>query len=78
MGTCLQKQGISDDGEFALTLPVWTWYPILMSEVVAMQNISTKNQKTRELFATLKLLSPGTHLREGIDYVRGTIIVSSF
>ena len=34
-----------------------------------MQNISMKNQKTRELFATLKLLSPGTYLREGIDYI---------
>ena len=34
-----------------------------------MQNISTENQKTRELFAVLKLLSPGTYLREGIDYI---------
>ena len=34
-----------------------------------MQNISTENQKTRELFAALKLLSPGTYLREGIDYI---------
>jgi diadenylate cyclase len=37
--------------------------------VVAVQNISTENQKTRELFATLKLLSPGTYLREGIDSI---------
>ena len=28
-----------------------------------------ENQKTRELMATLKLLSPGTYLREGIDYI---------
>lgn len=28
-----------------------------------------ENQKTRELIATLKLLSPGTPLREGIDYI---------
>ena len=28
-----------------------------------------ENQKTRELVATLKLLSPGTPLREGIDYI---------
>ena len=34
-----------------------------------MQNISTENQKTRELFAAVKLLSPGTYLREGIDYI---------
>lgn len=34
-----------------------------------MQSISTENQKTRELFAALKLLSPGTCLREGIDYI---------
>ena len=34
-----------------------------------MQSISTENQKTRELFAALKLLSPGTYLREGIDYI---------
>ncbi len=34
-----------------------------------MQNISMENQKTRELFATLKLLSPGTYLRESIDYI---------
>lgn len=34
-----------------------------------MQSISTENQKTSELFATLKLLSPGTYLREGIDYI---------
>ena len=34
-----------------------------------MQNISTENQKTRELFTALKLLSPGTYLREGIDYI---------
>ena len=34
-----------------------------------MRNISTENQKTRELLATLRLLSPGTHLREGIDYI---------
>ncbi|RKU11795.1 DNA integrity scanning protein DisA [Candidatus Poribacteria bacterium] len=37
--------------------------------VVAVRGISTENQKTRELLATLKLLSPGTHLREGIDYI---------
>lgn len=55
-------------GRFALTLQSWTWYPI-NEEVVAVQNISTENQKTRELFATLKLLSPGTYLREGIDYI---------
>ena len=34
-----------------------------------MQNISTENQKTCELFTALKLLSPGTYLREGIDYI---------
>ena len=34
-----------------------------------MQNISTENQKTREHFTVLKLLSPGTYLREGIDYI---------
>ena len=34
-----------------------------------MGSISTENQKTRELLATLRLLSPGTHLREGIDYI---------
>ena len=28
-----------------------------------------ENQKTRELIATLRLLSPGTYLREGIDYI---------
>ena len=28
-----------------------------------------ENQKTRELMATLKSLSPGTYLREGIDYI---------
>jgi diadenylate cyclase len=37
--------------------------------VIAVQSISTENQKTRELFAALKLLSPGTYLREGIDYI---------
>ena len=35
-----------------------------------MRNISTENQKRRELSATLKLLSPGTPLREGVDYIR--------
>ena len=34
-----------------------------------MQNISTEDQKTRDLFAALVLLSPGTYLREGIDYI---------
>ena len=34
-----------------------------------MQKIPTENQKERELVATLRLLSPGTSLREGIDYV---------
>ena len=34
-----------------------------------MQSISTENHKARELFAALKLLSPGTYLREGIDYI---------
>ena len=42
---------------------------LLMWGVIAVQNISTENQKTRELFAALKLLSPGTYLREGIDYI---------
>jgi len=37
--------------------------------VIAVRSISTEHQKTRELLATLKLLSPGTHLREGIDYI---------
>ncbi len=37
--------------------------------MVTLRNISTENQKTRELLATLKLLSPGTPLREGIDYI---------
>ncbi|MYC76355.1 hypothetical protein F4X10_11380 [Candidatus Poribacteria bacterium] len=37
--------------------------------MVAVQSISTENQKTHELFAALKLLSPGTYLREGIDYI---------
>ncbi len=31
--------------------------------------IPTENQKERELVSTLKLLSPGTSLREGIDYI---------
>ncbi|MDE0087604.1 MAG: DNA integrity scanning diadenylate cyclase DisA [Candidatus Poribacteria bacterium] len=31
--------------------------------------IPTENQKERELVATLKLLSPGTSLRAGIDYI---------
>lgn len=34
-----------------------------------MRNVSMQNQKTRELMATLRLLSPGTYLREGIDYI---------
>ena len=34
-----------------------------------MQNISTENKKARELFAALKFLSPGTDLRDGIDYI---------
>ena len=34
-----------------------------------MRNISTENQETRELLATLRLLSPGTYLREGVDYI---------
>ncbi len=34
-----------------------------------MRNISTENQKIRELLTTLKVLSPGTPLREGIDYI---------
>ena len=34
-----------------------------------MRNILIENQKTRELMATLKLLSPGTPLRAGIDYI---------
>ena len=34
-----------------------------------MLNISTENQKERELVAALKLLSPGTSLREGIDFM---------
>ncbi len=34
-----------------------------------MLKIPTENQKERELVATLKLLSPGTSLREGIDYI---------
>ena len=46
----------------------WTWYSINVG-VIAVQNISTENQKTRELFAALKLLSLGTYLREGIDYI---------
>ena len=31
--------------------------------------IPTENQKDRELIATLKLLSPGTALRDGIEYI---------
>ena len=34
-----------------------------------MRSMLIENQKTRELVATLKLLSPGTPLREGIDYI---------
>ena len=34
-----------------------------------MLKIPTENQKERELVATLKLLSPGTSLRAGIDYI---------
>ncbi|MCE2412868.1 DNA integrity scanning diadenylate cyclase DisA [Candidatus Poribacteria bacterium] len=34
-----------------------------------MRSISTENEKTCELFEALKLLSPGTYLREGIDYI---------
>lgn len=34
-----------------------------------MQSISTENQKTSELFTALQLLSPGTCLREGVDYI---------
>ena len=34
-----------------------------------MQNSSTADTKNPELFAALKLLSPGTYLREGIDYI---------
>lgn len=34
-----------------------------------MQNIPTENQRERELVAALELLSPGTSLREGIDYI---------
>ncbi len=34
-----------------------------------MQQIFAKNQRERELVSTLKLLSPGTSLREGIDYI---------
>ena len=34
-----------------------------------MGSILTESQKTREFVAALKLLSPGTPLREGIDYV---------
>ncbi len=44
-----------------------------------MQNISIDNQKEREWVATLKLLAPGTALREGIDYIiqgkKGGLIV---
>ena len=34
-----------------------------------MLKIPTENQKERELVSTLKLLSPGTSLREGIDFI---------
>lgn len=34
-----------------------------------MLKIPTENQKERKLVATLKLLSPGTMLREGIDFI---------
>lgn len=34
-----------------------------------MLKIPTENQKERELLATLKLLSPGTVLRDGIEYI---------
>ena len=34
-----------------------------------MQRIPTENQRERELVTTLKLLSPGTSLREGIDHI---------
>ncbi len=34
-----------------------------------MQNIPIENQRERELVAALELLSPGTSLREGIDYI---------
>ena len=34
-----------------------------------VQRIPTENQRERELVTTLKLLSPGTSLREGIDHI---------
>lgn len=40
-----------------------------MWEVDSMQRIPTENQKDRELITTLKLLSPGTALRDGIEYI---------
>ena len=46
-----------------------TWYPIKNEGVGTVLNISTENQKERELVAALKLLSPGTSLREGIDFI---------
>lgn len=37
--------------------------------MIEVQNIHTENQSERKLVNTLKLLSPGTSLREGIDYI---------
>lgn len=37
--------------------------------MIEVQNIHTENQNERKLVNTLKLLSPGTSLREGIDYI---------
>ncbi len=34
-----------------------------------MQRIPTENQRERELVTTLKLLSPGASLREGVDHI---------
>ncbi len=44
-------------------------YPNIKNEVNAVLKIPTENQKERELVSTLKLLSPGTYLREGIDLI---------
>lgn len=40
-----------------------------MWEVDLVLRIPTENQKDRELITTLKMLSPGTALRDGIEYI---------
>lgn len=44
-------------------------YSNFKEEVRVVLKIPTENQKERELVSTLKLLSPGTYLRAGIDLI---------